>query len=322
MSPAKPGQDATSLRIGLTTASFLPATALWCAAIDRVAELTRREHFAPFELLMTRAALRWCHKHPNAPDVGSVHEVWNPRERLFSELLHTVRRTPQCRGMTPYPMDSIFFANGAPSEQALLDMANSNGIPAVVSCITSPSTGIAYNSRHTALQVHPDLGFSGGYMALPAVSEAIARHGYSVVLDTFHARRRVRQHRDGVTELSPALAGINDPSLGGLRAVWNTFADRIVLIHFQPATGAELREMLDTKRLPPALNEFCEMLQAIGERHVPIVLEISPPLAAAALAGHPRTRALRFGFAPGVMRDLLLRVRDVLVTEHAHAASR
>lgn len=313
------------LKVGLTTASFLPASALSFRSIDGILHCADVHGYPLVELLLTRAVRRnlptarldpWSHR------IGSVHEVWNPRDALSREIARTFRGRPQCRGMTPYFMDSLFFANGAPSEDALLSLAERFSVPAVVSCLASPFSGRRYASRQAAVQVHPDLGPAGAHLELDAVSKAVEEQDYAVVLDTYHVRRRVRQHPGGRTEIAPPLAGPGESSLGGIARVWQRLGRRVTLVHFQPAHAAELQALLAHGALSDSLAELREILPACAERGIPVIVEVSPSLAAAARGIHGGPRMLPFLLSASAVRETIERVRDVLVRECARAATR
>ncbi|MFH0907581.1 MAG: hypothetical protein V1929_02310 [bacterium] len=307
------------LRLAITTASFLPWTALSVRAVRRVFAFAQTNGFDGVEVLITRAVCRGYRGgafSDLAQRTVSTHEVWNPRDTMLREILRILRRKPQSRGMVPYPMDGIFFNNRDASEGVLFDLAaDANGI-AVVSQLTSPVTGRRYESDRAAVQVHSDLGPGGAHMPLRNVREAVIRENYPVVLDTNHVRRRVRMCVDGFTEIAPPVAGPDDLSLGGIARVWHAFSDRVALAHFQPNNAAELRELLGRGTLPPSLDEFRAILPALAERRVPVVIEISPPMAADVAGGKALARQ---GATTGAAEDVLRRVKDVLARDAAMA---
>ena len=304
---------AAALSIAVTTASFLPATALLPDSIARVATFAAREGFSGVEVLMTRAACAAQHsgRLRAAAPIVSVHEVWNPRVTLRREVRNILTRTPQSRGMVPYPMDCLFFENSDVSEAAQLACAEAHHAVAVVSQLTSPVNGARYPSPHAAVQVHPDLGPAGAYRPLEEVRDAILRADYGVVLDTYHVRRAVRRFVDGKTEINPPAAGQGDASLGGIRRVWEALGDRVRLVHFQPGLASELAMMLEKKELPAALAEFREIAPELARRGIPVVIETSPVVVAALCAGWKKF-ATGKGLWGSDMREVTLRVRDVL----------
>lgn len=306
------------LRIGLTSASFLPAAAWFPARLEQLLAETRRRGFDGLEILATRAALAWAaHERMDAPPggVASVHEVWNPRNSLVQEIGRVVRLRPQCRGMTPYPMDALFFADGLRSEQAMLTLAERHRAPAVVSCLVSPFSGVRYASPQAALQIHPDLGPEGAHLNLDRVSEAVEALDYPVVMDTYHVRRRVRRHPGGRTEIAPPLPAPGEPSLGGLSAVWSRLGNRVTLIHFQPADVHELRALLEGGRLPETLAALREILRESGPRGVTVILEISPRMVADLRGAAGIWASLPYLLKSTAMWEILGQVRDVLARE-------
>jgi hypothetical protein len=300
--------------IALTTASFLPATALSVASINRALEQAAADGFSGVELLTTRAACAALQRGAlsRAVPVVSVHEVWNPRDTLRGEIRRIATRTPQSRGMVPYPMDCVFFRNSDVSEAAMFVAADERNAVAVVSQLASPVTDKRYASRRAAVQVHPDLGPGGSHIPLEVVAEAITSNDYFVVLDTYHVRRRVRQFVDGKTEINPPAAGPGDTSLGGIRRVWDSLGDRVRLVHFQPGVAAELAYMLEEKILPPALSEFAGIMPELAARGIPIVIEASPVVVAAVCGSPLRAAATGKGLWGSALRETILRIRDVL----------
>jgi hypothetical protein len=312
------------LRLAVTTASFLPWTALSMRAVRNVFDFATKNAFDGVEVLVTRTVCRGYRGGAFA-DLAqrtvSTHEVWNPCDTLRREILRIVRREPQSRGMVPYPMDVLFFNNGNISEEICFDLADDANAVAVVSQLTSPVTVRRYTSARASVQVHCDLGPGGGHLSLRNVGETISRENYPVVLDTNHVRRRVRKYVDGYTEIAPPVAGPGDISLGGIARVWHAFGDRVTLVHFQPNNAAELGELLGRGTLPPSLEEFRAILPALADRRIPVVIEISPPMAAEVASGKQVFgRALaRYGVTTGATEDALRRVRDVLVRDAAMA---
>ncbi|HEY8240400.1 MAG TPA: hypothetical protein VIH35_03095 [Kiritimatiellia bacterium] len=302
-------------RIALTTASFLPATALSASSIRRVLRFASAEGFAGVEILMTRAACAAVQRGESWADapVVSAHEVWNPRDTLRGEIRRIATRTPQSRGMVPYPMDCVFFRDSDVSEAALFAAADKQNAVAVVSQLASPVTGQRYASPCAAVQVHPDLGPGGAHMPLEAVMHAVEAGDYDVVLDTYHVRRRVRMYVAGKTEINPPAAASGDASLGGIQRVWSALGKRVRLVHFQPGLPAELAVMLKEKRFPPALKEFADLLPELARRGIPIVVEASPVVVSAVCESPLRAAATGKGFWGSAMRDTVLRIRDVLV---------
>ncbi len=292
-----------ALRVAVTTANFLPATAFSVRALRAVSDWSHAEGFAAPELLTTRAVVR-------APPLNlpwtSVHEVWNPRDTLAAELSRSLSRHPQSRGMSPYLMDSLLFADGAPSEAALFRVASATGAVAVVSELLSPVSGLRYPSPAACIQVHPDLGPAGGPLDLETVAGIIEARDYGVVLDTNPVRRRDSRHPGGRTEISPPLPAPGDPSLGGVAAVWRRLGPRVRLIHFQFTTPAELHEAVARRAWPAGLRETRDLLPAWAERGIPVVLEIN----AGWVGPSPLTR---YGLRWGPMRDVCRRVRDLLL---------
>ena len=292
-----------TLQVAVTTANFLPLTAVSGAALRRVHDWSAREGFAPPELLITRAAV-------DGPPIElpwtSVHEVWNPRDRLLRELVRVVRRRPQSRGMTPYPMDSLLFADADVSERAMFTIASAARATTVVSELMSPVSGRRYPGPSACVQVHPDLGPHGQHLELEAVARTVEECDYGVVLDTYHVRRRVRRHPGGRTEIAPPLPGPGEPSLGGIAAVWRRLGTRVRLVHFQLATPAELASLLEQGEWPFALAELRDLLPALAERRLPIVLELNAGWIA-------RGPASKLGLDGQPMRDAMLRLRDRLL---------
>ena len=302
--------------IAITTASFLPATACAAGAIRRAADFAKRNGFAGIEVLVTRAVVRaWRHGGLRAdlPFV-SFHETWNPKRSLSDEVRRIVLRVPQSRGMVPYPMACIFFGNSDVSEAAMFGFAEQSGAVAVVSQLASPVTGTRYGNARAAVQVHPDLGPDGAFLPLETVADELAKHDYPVVLDTYHVRRRVRQFVDGKTEINPPPAGPGERSLGGIRRVWAALGERVRLVHFQAGIAPELAIMLAERRLPPALVEFAELLPELARRRIPIVIEASPVVVAAACRNRLRAMATGKGLWGSEMPDAILRIRDALLS--------
>jgi len=317
------------LRVAVTTANFLPWTALSLSAIRKVLAFANAEGFAPTEVLVTRAVCRaLAQAHDTRPSqilggpIGSSHEVWNPADSLLNQVCRILKRKPQSRGMIPYPMDCIFFANQVVSEAAAFRIAESENCVMVVSQLTSPVDGKPYRSKAAAVQVHPDMGPDGTYMSLEEVCNVIRQQNYGVVLDVNHACRRVRLHRNGVTEIFPPLAGPGDLSSGGVRKVWEKLGDRICLVHFQFTSPGQLLESLTKKRLSESFSEFREILPEIARREIRIVIEISPPRAAAAMRdmGSRFPYALaKYGLFLEPLKEITLRIRDLLVRQAAES---
>jgi hypothetical protein len=303
------------LHIAVTTASFLPATALSTSAIHHAASFASREGFAGIEILMTRAGCALAHRSAAASfpvRVVSVHEVWNPRVTLRSEIGHILTRTPQSRGMVPYPMDCLFFGNSDASEEAAFSLADQHNAVSVVSQLASPVNGQRYPGRRACVQVHPDLGPCGTHIPLEHIAGTICEQDYGVVLDTYHVRRAVRRFIHGKTEINPPAAGPGDVSLGGIRRVWDSLGDRVRLVHFQPGVASELAHMLETATLPPALRDFVEIAPELARRGIPVVIETSPVVVAEICRGGWRRFATGKGLPGGAMKETMLRVRDVL----------
>lgn len=292
-----------TLRVAVTTANFLPATALLRPSLTRLQRWSSAAGFAPPELLITRAAVR---NPPRDLAWSSVHEVWNPRDRWTRELARIALLQPQSRGMSPYPMDSVLFADGAPSERALFAVAEAAQAVAVVSELQSPITGQRYPSPAACVQVHPDLGPAGDFLPLERVAEIIEARNYGVVLDTNHARRRVRRHPGGQTEIAPPLPAAGEPSLGGVAATWRRLGPRVRLAHFQFTEPAELAKALATNEWPRSLDEFRALLPEVAQRMIPVVIEVNAGWVSPA-------PAVRFGLTWGPMQDACCRIRDLLV---------
>lgn len=292
------------LRVAVTTANFLPATALLRPALLRLQDWSRAEGFHAPELLTTRVVVR---DPPRDLPWTSVHEVWNPRDRWVRELGRIARRRPQSRGMSPYPMDSVLFADGGPSEQTLLAIAEAAQAVAVVSELQSPITGLRYPSPTACVQVHPDLGPAGAFLPLEHVAEIIEERDYGVVLDTNHVRRRVRRHPGGHTEIAPPLPAAGEPSLGGVAAVWRRLGPRVRLVHFQFTEPAELVRAMATGAWPRSLDEFRDLLPELAARKIPVVIEVN----AGWVAASPLTR---LGLTWGPMQTACARIRDLVVS--------
>lgn len=297
------------LRIAVTTASFLPLTAFSNGAIDRVCERAKREGLAGVELLVTRAACRGGVARRFPAPLVSVHEVWNPRDTLAQELTRIVFRKPQSRGMIPYPMDAVFFANGDVSEKTGHDLAGAHQCPFVVSNLESPVTGRIFRSKNTALQIHPDLGKDGDWMTLPDLEAVVKERDLRIVFDTYHVRRRVRLHLLNSTEIAPPPALPSEKSIEGIARTWSAFRDRVVLVHFQCATAGEIAQMISHKKWPSLLEPARELVPEWAERGIPVVLEISPPMAAEAIGGQ---RLLAKGLDANAMWSVILRIRDTI----------
>ena len=316
--------DMPDLRLAVTTASFLPWTALSMRAVRRVFDFAAKNGFGGVEVLVTRTV---CRGYLAGAFAGlaertvSTHEVWNPRDSQRREILRILRREPQSRGMVPYPMDVLFFNNGDVSEEISFDLADDARAVAVVSQLASPVTGRRYESARVAVQVHCDLGPGGSHIPLKEVADVVVRENYPVVLDTNHVRRRVRRFVDGYTEIAPPVARPGEKSLGGVARVWHALGDRVLLVHFQPNDATELVELLGRGTLPPSLDEFRALLPALVARRIPVVIEISPPMAAdVARRGRFIGKALaRYGVTTGAAEDVLRRVRDVLFRDAAMA---
>ncbi len=307
----------SDLRLAVTTASFLPWTALSGRAIQRVFDFATSNDFAGVEVLVTRAVCRAYQRGAFRDVAGlivSSHEVWNPRETLASEIRCILRRIPQSRGMVPYPMDTLFFANSDISEKVAFALADLAEGTTVVSQLESPVTRRRYSNPRAAVQVHCDLGPDGSHLPLPEVKEIIVRQNYPVVLDTNHVRRRVRLYVNGQTEMAPPVAGPGDISFGGIASTWRAFGDRVALVHFQPNNGAELAELLRTRALPASLADFHAILPELASRNIPIVIEVSPPIAAAVsrFGSTLARKCAAFGVTDSAMKEVLPRVRDVL----------
>lgn len=300
--------SAPPLRVAVTTANFLPATAFSLRALSRLHSWSRAQGFAAPELLTTRIVTR---RPPRDLPWTSVHEVWNPRDRWASELVRIARRRPQSRGMTPYPMDSVLFADGAPSERTLLAVAEAAQAVAVVSELQSPVSGLRYPSPAACVQVHPDLGPAGAFLDLESAAGLIEARGYGVVLDTNHVRRRVRRHPGGRTEIAPPLPTAGEPSLGGVGAVWRRLGARVRLAHLQFTEPSELTSAVATGVWPRSLDEFHDLLPELARREIPVVIEVN----AGWVSNAP---AVRYGLAWGPMQDACCRIRDLL----ARAAER
>ncbi len=214
-------------RIAVSTANFLPATALSFDSVRAVVAEAARRGFAATEILTTRCVVAAAGNLRGGKlaeifggPVCSVHEVWNPSISMARQIRNIVFNKPQSRGMTPYPMDCVFFRDGPESEAAMLRIAESASVPAVVSELESPFAKKRYASETACIQVHPDLGPAGTHLELALVTEIIHELNYGVVLDTNHVRRRVRLHT-GRTEIAPPLAQPGEPSLGGIKNVWH-----------------------------------------------------------------------------------------------------
>ena len=291
------------LRVAVTTANFLPLTAVSGSALRRIHAWSAREGFVPPELLITRAAV-------DGPPIElpwtSVHEVWNPRDRLLRELMRVVRRRPQSRGMTPYPMDSLLFADADVSEQAMFTIASAARATAVVSELMSPVSSKRYPGPSACIQVHPDLGPHGTHLDLESVARTVEECDYGVVLDTYHVRRRVRRHPRGRTEIAPPLPAPGEPSLGGVAAVWNRLGARVRLVHFQFADTAEYAALLQRGEWSPSLQALRAILPELASRGIPVVLELNVGWLS------PRLCA-RLGLSWQPMQEAMLRLRDAAV---------
>lgn len=311
----------TSLRIAVSTASFLPATALSFRAVRGIVAGAVRRGFAGTEILATRCIVAAASAAPRREGleqlfggpVCSVHEVWNPSVSTARQVGNVLLKRPQSRGMTPYPMDCVFFRDGPVSEAAMIRLAEAACVPAVVSELESPFAKKRYDSDTVCVQVHPDLGPAGAHLELPLVAEIIHDLNYGVVLDTNHVRRRVRLH-PGRTEMAPPLARPGEPSLGGIWAVWQRLGERVRLVHFQATGPAELDEILRTRELPRGLDALRDLLPVLAHRRIPVVLEIGASALAGAMAlrGATAPRGLRFGLDAGAVWDACETLRGVL----------
>lgn len=278
------------LRIAVSTANFLPATALSYDSVRGIVAEASRRNFAGTEILTTRCVVAAAGNLHDAELAGifggpvcSVHEVWNPSVSMARQIGNILLKRPQSRGMTPYPMDCVFFRDGASSEAAMFRFAEAASVPAVVSELQSPVARGRYASASACVQVHPDLGPAGAFLELPCVAATIRALDHGVVLDTNHVRRRVRRHA-GRTEIAPPLAAPGEPSLGGIAAVWRELGDRVRLVHFQPTGAAELADLLGTRKLPEGLAEFRDLLPELARRSIPVVIELGASTLAGAMA--------------------------------------
>jgi len=310
-----------SLIVSVSTANFLPLTALLQKYNFAVMQEAARRDFGPTELLTTRAACRSSiritdnnsiREEFGAP-ISSVHEIWNPAPSELQQLVNIMRRRPQSRGMIPYPMDAVFFRNQHKSESSMFKLAETAGVPAVMSHLISPCSNERYGSVSAAIQIHPDLGPGGAYLDLEAVTDYIEKENYSVVLDTHHVRRRQRQHLKGVTELLPSIASDNDKSLGGILRAWCALGHRVRLVHFQTSNPTELMFILQNNKFPASLAEFVHILPELNRRSIPIVIEIGATALYQAVGANVGLMG-RFGLDFKCVWDACERIRETIVT--------